>query len=52
LFSLPLLFRDDDLGIPTTSYIAEEEVQEGSQKSSMQFQHILSEIGALEAEEV
>jgi len=44
--------REDDLGIPTTSYIAEEEIQEGSQKSSMQFQHILSEIGALEAEEV
>mmetsp|Transcript_29058 Transcript_29058/g.81311 ORF Transcript_29058/g.81311 Transcript_29058/m.81311 type:complete len:318 (+) Transcript_29058:98-1051(+) len=44
--------RGDDLGIPTTSYVAVEEVQEGSQRTVMQFQHIQSEIGALEAEEV
>mmetsp|Transcript_20561 Transcript_20561/g.28395 ORF Transcript_20561/g.28395 Transcript_20561/m.28395 type:complete len:330 (-) Transcript_20561:96-1085(-) len=44
--------RDNELGIPTTSYVAMQEVEEGTQKTTMQFQHILSEIGALEAEEI
>eukprot|EP00009_Paramoeba_aestuarina_P006181 CAMPEP_0201523360 /NCGR_PEP_ID=MMETSP0161_2-20130828/19554_1 /ASSEMBLY_ACC=CAM_ASM_000251 /TAXON_ID=180227 /ORGANISM="Neoparamoeba aestuarina, Strain SoJaBio B1-5/56/2" /LENGTH=323 /DNA_ID=CAMNT_0047922459 /DNA_START=87 /DNA_END=1058 /DNA_ORIENTATION=+ len=44
--------RDSDLGIPTTSYVAVQEVEEGTQKTTMQFQHIGGEIGALEAEEI
>lgn len=43
----------DSLEIPTKSYIAREEVKEdASEAPSLQFHHISSEIGALEAEEV
>jgi len=41
-----------ELGIPTKAYISVEEVKEESAESRMTFQHITSEIGALEAEEV
>lgn len=41
-----------DLGIPTKAYVAVEEVNEETQETRMAFQHIASEIGALEAEEV
>lgn len=40
-----------ELGIPTKAYYAVEEVKEDG-TTDMQFQHMLSEIGALEAEEV
>jgi len=40
-----------ELGIPTKGYVSTEEVQEDG-SSKMTFQHIPSEIGALEAEEV
>lgn len=43
--------RPKELGIPTKGYISTEEVQEDG-SSKMTFQHIPSEIGALEAEEV
>lgn len=41
-----------DLGIPTKSYITVEEVSEDGKETTLRFQHIPSEIGALEAEEV
>jgi len=41
-----------DLGIPTKAYVAVEEANEETQETRMAFQHIPSEIGALEAEEV
>jgi len=45
--------RPKDLGLPTEAYIALEEVNEkDGKKPEMTFQHVPSEIGALEAEEV
>jgi len=41
-----------ELGIPTKAYVAVEEVNEETSETRMAFQHISSEIGALEAEEV
>jgi len=41
-----------ELGIPTKAYVAVEEVNEETSETRMAFQHIPSEIGALEAEEV
>jgi len=41
-----------ELGIPTKAYVAVEEANEETQETKMAFQHIPSEIGALEAEEV
>eukprot|EP01111_Echinosteliopsis_oligospora_P000962 TRINITY_DN1120_c0_g1_i1.p1 TRINITY_DN1120_c0_g1~~TRINITY_DN1120_c0_g1_i1.p1 ORF type:complete len:332 (+),score=106.39 TRINITY_DN1120_c0_g1_i1:73-1068(+) len=41
-----------DLGIPTKAYVSIEEVNPETQETRMAFQHIPSEIGALEAEEV
>eukprot|EP00027_Filamoeba_sp_ATCC50430_P000088 CAMPEP_0168551934 /NCGR_PEP_ID=MMETSP0413-20121227/6445_1 /TAXON_ID=136452 /ORGANISM="Filamoeba nolandi, Strain NC-AS-23-1" /LENGTH=334 /DNA_ID=CAMNT_0008582509 /DNA_START=50 /DNA_END=1054 /DNA_ORIENTATION=- len=43
----------EEFEIPTKAYVAIEEVkEEGTEAPSLQFQHITSEIGALEAEEV
>jgi len=41
-----------ELGIPTKAYAAVEEASEETSETRMAFQHIPSEIGALEAEEV
>lgn len=41
-----------ELGIPTKAYAAIEEANEETSETKMAFQHIPSEIGALEAEEV
>jgi len=41
-----------ELGIPTKAYAAVEETTEDTSETRMAFQHIPSEIGALEAEEV
>jgi len=41
-----------ELGIPTKAYAAVEEANEETSETRMAFQHIPSEIGALEAEEV
>jgi len=41
-----------ELGIPTKADVAVEEANEETQETKMAFQHIPSEIGALEAEEV
>mmetsp|Transcript_32655 Transcript_32655/g.104075 ORF Transcript_32655/g.104075 Transcript_32655/m.104075 type:complete len:238 (+) Transcript_32655:564-1277(+) len=42
-----------ELGIPTKAYVAVDEVREdGTQKSQKVFQHVPSEIGAYEAEEI
>eukprot|EP01129_Flabellula_baltica_P011915 TRINITY_DN52_c0_g1_i1.p1 TRINITY_DN52_c0_g1~~TRINITY_DN52_c0_g1_i1.p1 ORF type:complete len:315 (+),score=69.85 TRINITY_DN52_c0_g1_i1:52-996(+) len=41
-----------EVGIPTKSYIAVQEVTEDEKKTEYRFQHIPSVIGALEAEEV
>lgn len=43
----------EDFELPTKAYVALEEVKEdGTEAPKLQFQHITSEIGALEAEEV
>src|SRR5690348_17023365 len=39
-------------GIPTKAYVTVEEVSKDGTETQMQFQHIPSEIGAVEAEEV
>jgi len=41
-----------DLGLPTEAYIAVEEVHDDGSPTSKTFEHVLSEIGAEEAEEV
>jgi len=42
----------DDVGLPTKAYVTQEEVSKDGTQSVMAFQHLPSEIGALEAEEV
>lgn len=42
----------DDVGLPTKAYVTIEEVSKDGTHSVMAFQHIPSEIGAVEAEEV
>jgi len=44
--------KPKELGIPTKAYITVEEVSEEGKEPTLRFQHIGSEIGALEAEEV
>jgi 26S proteasome regulatory subunit N8 len=41
-----------ELGVPTKAYVTVEEVSEDGKETTLRFQHIPSEIGALEAEEV
>jgi len=41
-----------EIGIPTKAYVTVEEVSKDGTETRMQFQHIPSEIGAVEAEEV
>lgn len=44
--------KPKDLGLPTEAYIAVEEVHEDGTPTSKTFEHVPSEIGAEEAEEV
>lgn len=44
--------KPKDLGLPTEAYYAVEEVHDSGQPTSKTFEHIASEIGAEEAEEV
>ena len=44
--------KPKDLGLPTEAYIAVEEVHDDGSPTSKTFEHVLSEIGAEEAEEV
>lgn len=44
--------KPDELTIPTKAYVTVEEVSKDGTESKMSFQHIPSEIGAVEAEEV
>ncbi|XP_054165063.1 26S proteasome non-ATPase regulatory subunit 7-like [Oppia nitens] len=44
--------KPKDLGIPTEAYIAVEEVHDDGSPTSKTFEHVVSEIGAEEAEEV
>ncbi|RWS24730.1 26S proteasome non-ATPase regulatory subunit 7-like protein [Leptotrombidium deliense] len=44
--------KPKDLGLPTTAYFAVEEVHDDGTPTSKTFEHVLSEIGAEEAEEV
>jgi len=44
--------KPTDIGLPTKAYLTVEEVSKDGSESKMAFQHIASEVGAVEAEEV